>query len=45
MVSIAFTVTMADGSAFTKTAAISDAEIGRLAAWGMETFSTEMDAN
>lgn len=45
MASIAFVVTMTDGTQMTKTASVTDADVARLLAWGMATFPAENDAN
>lgn len=45
MASIAFVVTMNDGSTMTKTAELSDDQVTRLISWGTATFSNQNDEN
>jgi len=45
MASIAFVVTMTDGSAMTKTAAVSDPDVMRIITWAINYYPTELDAN
>jgi len=44
MASIAFTVTMTDGTQMSKTAQVSDADVGRLINWALGTWSAQVDA-
>jgi hypothetical protein len=43
MASIAFVVTMNDGAQMTKTAELTDEQVGRLITWGLATFSDQND--
>ncbi len=45
MASIEFRITASDGTVTTRTAAVSDQDVGRLIAWGMETFADQNDSD
>lgn len=44
MASIAFHVTMTDGTQMSRTASVSDADVGRIIGWALAYYPTEMDA-
>lgn len=44
MASIAFNVTMTDGTTMTRTAAVSDADVARIIGWAITYYPTELDA-
>ncbi len=43
MASIEFKITATDGTVTSRTASVSDQDVGRLIAWGMETFANQND--
>lgn len=45
MASIAFTVTMTDGTTASVTAAVADVDVARLLAWAAATFPVQADAD
>jgi len=45
MASIAFTVTMTDGTTLTRTAAVADTDVGRLLAWAADRLPQQNDAS
>ena len=43
MASIAFNVTMTDGTTMTRTAAVSDADVARIIGWAISYYPIELD--
>jgi len=45
MASIAFVITMTDGTSMTRTASVSDTDVGRIVNWALNYYPTELDEN